>query len=50
VLDNDRLPGVPAQDPLLAEGGAFETPHGLNGAMVTDALLAVLASFQGGVP
>jgi seryl-tRNA synthetase len=32
-------------------GGGLETPHTLNGTMVTDrALLAVLENFQGGVP
>jgi seryl-tRNA synthetase len=33
------------------EGGGLETPHTLNGTMVTDrALLAILENFQGGVP
>ncbi len=32
-------------------GGGLETPHTLNGTMVTDrALLAILENFQGGVP
>jgi seryl-tRNA synthetase len=34
-----------------AEGGGLETPHTLNGTMVTDrALLAILENFQGAVP
>ena len=34
-----------------ADGGGLETPHTLNGTMVTDrALLAILENFQGGVP
>jgi seryl-tRNA synthetase len=33
------------------DGGGLETPHTLNGTMVTDrALLAILENFQGGVP
>jgi seryl-tRNA synthetase len=33
------------------EGGALESPHTLNGTMVTDrALLAILENFDGGVP
>ena len=50
MLEHDRLPGAPARDPLPRRVG-LETPHTLNGTVVTDrALLAILENFQGEVP
>ena len=50
-LEHDRLPGPRLGMPLAAADAGLETPHTLNGTVLTDrALLAILENFQGEVP